>query len=151
MPGRRLVTANPRDHRCKTPHSQNRTSIGQTVTPRRGSMGAPRGAVAGGRFQRGQPVAVAAAGAIGAPVAGPPHVLATPKSPLAGVEWTINLGGFLLYLLVITSYRLPVGDIAILAALGGIFLQRGGIRFPPYLAWLTVFTGWVRLAPRGTQ
>ena len=114
-------------------------------------MGAPRGAVAGGRFQRGQPVAVAAAGAIGAPVAGPPHVLATPKSPLAGVEWTINLGGFLLYLLVITSYRLPVGDIAILAALGGIFLQRGGIRFPPYLAWLTVFTGWVLIASRGTQ
>ena len=67
----------------------------------------------------------------------------TPASPLAGVEWTFTLAGFLLYLLVITSYRLPVGDIAIAMALGGILLQSGRLRFPPYLAWLAVFSVWV--------
>ena len=90
-----------------------------------------------GRRSGRQPTAVAGAG----PGAGIP--LATPVSPLAGVEWTFTLAGFLLYLLVITSYRLPVGDIAVAMALGGILIQGGRVRFPPYLAWLTVFAVWV--------
>jgi probable O-glycosylation ligase (exosortase A-associated) len=67
------------------------------------------------------------------------------------VQWTFTLAGFLLYVLVITSYRLPVGDIAIAMALGGIFLQGGRVRFPPYLVWLTVFSGWVLLSSRNTE
>jgi probable O-glycosylation ligase (exosortase A-associated) len=69
--------------------------------------------------------------------AGPPTT-----SPLKGVQWTVTVAGFLLYLLVITSYRLPLGEVAIAAALGGLLLQRGGVRFPLCLAWLTAFALW---------
>ena len=65
------------------------------------------------------------------------------------MQWTVTLAGFLLYLLVITSYRLPIGDVAIAMALGGLLLQSGGISFPPYLRWLTVFGVWAAIA--GTQ
>lgn len=67
---------------------------------------------------------------------------ALPRSPLQGVEWSLTLVGFLLYLLVITSYRLPVGDVAILMALGGVVLQREKLRFPPYLGCLCAFGVW---------
>ena len=61
------------------------------------------------------------------------------------VRWTLTLFGFLLYLLVITSYRLPIGDVAIAIALAGIVLQDGAVRFPAYLGWLTAFVGWAAL------
>ena len=71
---------------------------------------------------------------------------ARPGSPTglsgSGVRWTLTLVGFLLYLLVITSYRLPLGDIAIAIALGGIVLQDTAVRFPAYLGWLTAFLIW---------
>lgn len=67
---------------------------------------------------------------------------AAPRSPLAGVQWTFTLAGFLLYLLVITSYRLPVGDIAIGLALVGVLLQPGGVRFPAALGWFVAFGVW---------
>lgn len=73
---------------------------------------------------------------------------------LLDVDWTITLGGFLLYLFVITSYRLPVGDIAVAVALLGVgiqFVQRSGthgrkLRFPPYLAWFVAFGVWALFA-----
>jgi probable O-glycosylation ligase (exosortase A-associated) len=74
----------------------------------------------------------------------------TPRSPLAGVNWTITLAGFLLYLLVITSYRLPLGEVAIVMALGGVLFQGGGIRFPRYLAWFVAFTVWSMLVTTQT-
>lgn len=70
----------------------------------------------------------------------------TPSSPFTGVEWNFTVAGFLLYLFVITSYRVPVGDVAIAMALGGILLKAGSVRFPPYLAWLTAFGAWVFIA-----
>ena len=63
-----------------------------------------------------------------------------------GVRWTVTLVGFLLYLLVITSYRLPVGDIAIAIALAGIVLQDSSVRFPAYLRWLAAFLIWSAVA-----
>lgn len=95
----------------------------------------------GGRFGGRTPVPAGVPLAVGS--VGASEVV--PRSPIAGVEWGLTLGGFLLYLLVITSYRLPVGDVAIVAALGGTFLLRGGVRFPPYLQWFIAFTVWVHL------
>jgi probable O-glycosylation ligase (exosortase A-associated) len=63
-------------------------------------------------------------------------------APNAGVKWGLTLFGLLLYLLVITSYRLPLGEVAIMMSLGGVAFQRGAIRFPPYLGWLIAFAGW---------
>jgi putative inorganic carbon (HCO3(-)) transporter len=69
-----------------------------------------------------------------------------PTSPLKGVQWTVTVAGFLLYLLVITSYRLPLGGLAIAVALYALVAQRGPVRFPPYLGWLTAFGIWAFLA-----
>jgi len=65
-----------------------------------------------------------------------------PDASGVGVKWNLTLFGFLLYLLVITSYRLPLGEAAIIMSLGGVAFQRGGIRFPPYLGWFVAFAGW---------
>jgi probable O-glycosylation ligase (exosortase A-associated) len=74
-----------------------------------------------------------------------------PVSPLRGVRWTATVAGFLLYLLVITSLRVPLGDVAIAVALGGLLLQRGGVRFPPYLGWLVAFGIWALIAAAQTD
>lgn len=71
---------------------------------------------------------------------------AIPRSPLQGVRMGLCLGGFLLYLLVITSYRLPVGDIAMAMALAGCFLDAGRRRTPLYLACFALFTVWAIFA-----
>lgn len=83
--------------------------------------------------------------------AGPMDRARIPTSPLKGVQWTLTIVGFLLYLLVITSYRLPLGEVAIGAALGGLFLQRGGVRFPLWLGWLTAFLLWAFVAASVTD
>ena len=62
--------------------------------------------------------------------------------PVPKVQWTLTLFGFLLYLLVITSYRLPLGEVAIGLSLAGLAFQKGGIRFPAYLGWFIAFAGW---------
>ena len=72
-------------------------------------------------------------------------------SPLKSVQWTVTVAGFLLYLLVITSYRLPLGDVAIGVALGGLVLQRAGVRFPPYLGCLMAFGIWALVAASQTD
>ena len=74
---------------------------------------------------------------------------APPLLPSAG-GWSLTLIGFLLYLLVITSYRLPLGEVAIVLALGGTLLQRGGIRFPGYLAMFVAFSVWAAVAATQT-
>jgi O-antigen ligase len=65
-----------------------------------------------------------------------------PLAPVARVKWTLTLFGFLLYLFVITSYRAPLGEVAIVMALVGIAFQPGGIRFPTYLGWFSAFVVW---------
>lgn len=61
---------------------------------------------------------------------------------LRGVEWTPTYIGFLLYMFVITTFRLPLATPAILLALGGLLFQRGRMRFPPMLVWLVAFVMW---------
>lgn len=66
------------------------------------------------------------------------------------MDWVFTLGGFLLYLVVMTSYRLPVGDVAIAIALGGVLIQSGSVRLPGYLAWLTAFVVWAFVTSTGS-
>lgn len=73
-----------------------------------------------------------------------------PASLLKDVRWTGTVAGFLLYLLVITSYRLPLGSFAIGVALFALAMQPGAIRFPPYLGWLTAFGIWAFVAAMQT-
>ena len=61
------------------------------------------------------------------------------------LEWTLGYAGFLAYMGVITTYALPLGDLAIGAALLGIFLQRQSLRVPRPLILFGVFLGWMAL------
>jgi probable O-glycosylation ligase (exosortase A-associated) len=70
---------------------------------------------------------------------------AAAESLFANVDWTLTLVGLLLYLFVITSYRLPIGDIAIGLALVGLLFQKGRVRVPAALGWFTVFGLWAAM------
>jgi len=103
------------------------------------------------RLQSGTRVAVRRAAAAGRTHATPVPRSILPVSPFKGVQWTVTLAGFLLYLLVITSLRLPLGGVAIAVALGGLLLQQGSLRFPLYLGWLTTFAIWALVAAMQTD
>lgn len=110
-------------------------------TPR-GNVAVNRGAAAWARGRR-----LPARSSVGPAVA----VSGTPTSPFRGVAWTPTLIGFLVYLLVMTSNRIPVGDVAVAMALVGVVLQGRDRRFPPYLVWLTVFSLWAWAASSWTE
>ena len=59
-----------------------------------------------------------------------------------GVEWTAVYIGFLIYIFVATTYRVPIGDVAVAFAVVGLLVQRNPMRFPPLLAWFGAFIIW---------
>ena len=63
-------------------------------------------------------------------------------NPLIGVRWTIPFVAFLAYILAITTYRLPIGSVAIIAGLGGLVFQSDARRFPWLLRWFSAFILW---------
>jgi O-antigen ligase len=69
------------------------------------------------------------------------HEPTPPTSPLRGVQWSPFYVAFLLYIFVITTYQLPIGNIAMAAALGGLLFQRQ-VRLPALLLWLGLFLVW---------
>jgi O-antigen ligase len=64
---------------------------------------------------------------------------------LAGVRWTISFVAFLAYIFAITTYRLPIGSLAIIAGLAGLAIQSEATRFPWLLAWFAAFILWCAL------
>lgn len=58
------------------------------------------------------------------------------------VGWTMSYVCLLLYVFAIVTYRLPIGSLAMVGALLGLFLQRGPIRFPPLIVSFGVFLLW---------
>jgi O-antigen ligase len=69
-----------------------------------------------------------------------------PANPLEGFKLNLALIGLSLYLLAMTSVRIPVGDIAIGLALVGVMTQPGGIKVPPVSRFLALFALWALLA-----
>ncbi|MDQ6887070.1 MAG: O-antigen ligase family protein [Gemmatimonadota bacterium] len=63
-------------------------------------------------------------------------------SPFRGVRWTIAYVSLLLYTFVIISYRLPIGDVVMAAALIGILVQRDNLVLPRFLVWMLLFVAW---------
>jgi O-antigen ligase len=60
----------------------------------------------------------------------------------ADVRWTVAYVAFLAYIVAITTYRVPVASVAVIAGLVGIGIQREPLRLPPLLGWLTAFIVW---------
>jgi putative inorganic carbon (HCO3(-)) transporter len=62
--------------------------------------------------------------------------------PWRGVKWTLTYIGFLGYIFAITTYRFPIGDVAIVCALVGLLTQKEPLRVPGLLKGLGLFILW---------
>jgi len=76
------------------------------------------------------------------PQATGPQDIAQARMPWTGVQWTLIYVGFLGYVLAVTTYRLPIGDISMVVALLGLLTQRDRFRVPGLLVGLGVFLTW---------
>lgn len=63
-------------------------------------------------------------------------------SLLAGVHWSPAYIAFLVYVFVITTYRVQIGTAAMSVALVLLPLERKPLRFPSPLLWMLAFLGW---------
>lgn len=98
------------------------------------SLPAPPGATAAGARSG------AAAPAVSTPRAGW-AIAAGYDWPWRGVTWSLTYVAFLVYIFVITTYRVPIGDVSMAVALFGLFfLPR--VRVPGVLIWMGAFLVW---------
>jgi probable O-glycosylation ligase (exosortase A-associated) len=61
------------------------------------------------------------------------------------IAWTICFIGFLLYVFVITTYRLQIGDVGVGIGLVGLLFQKGRFRFPKPLVLFSILLVWCAL------
>src|SRR4051812_18527002 len=70
------------------------------------------------------------------------HDVALARMPWTGVDFTLIFIGFLGYVLAITTYRLPIGNVSMAVALLGLLIQRDRFRMPGLLIGLGIFLIW---------
>ena len=87
------------------------------IIRRRSVGGASKPAVPAGQAERGAPL-------------------------LAGLEWSPSFVAFLVYVFVITTYRVPVGTAAMSVALLALPLEPRTLRLPPFVLCLAALLGW---------
>jgi O-antigen ligase len=63
-------------------------------------------------------------------------------SPFAGLHWSPAFIAFLVYVFVITTYRINVGTLAMSVALVTLPLERTSLRLPPLALMALAFLGW---------
>ncbi len=87
------------------------------------------------------------------------HPAQTRLRAVTGVGWTtgtvwrlikqaridLTFGGLLVYIGVIITLRLPLGEVAVLAGIGGLIFSRHRLVVPTYLWWLLAFIVWCAL------
>ena len=64
------------------------------------------------------------------------------RSAFAGLHWSPSFAAFLLYVFVITTYRLNLGTLAMSVALIALPLERTSLRLPPLALMALAFLGW---------
>jgi O-antigen ligase len=74
--------------------------------------------------------------------AGLPSISVASTWPWKGAWWTLTFAAFLVYIYVITTYRLPLGNAAMVTALVGIPFLGAALRFPAALWWMVAFLVW---------
>jgi O-antigen ligase len=78
-----------------------------------------------------------------APARTPDGAIAPREAPLmAGLEWSPAFAAFLLYVFVITTYRVSVATIAMSVALVTLPLEPRPLRFPPVALWAAALLAW---------
>jgi probable O-glycosylation ligase (exosortase A-associated) len=65
-----------------------------------------------------------------------------PASLFSDVPWSPAYLAFLVYVFVITTYRLSVGTVAMSVALLMLPMERRPLRLPPVAVWAIAFLGW---------
>jgi O-antigen ligase len=71
----------------------------------------------------------------------PPEALPN-RWPWRDVKWTLTYIGFLGYIFAITTYRFPIGDVAVVCALVGLLMQKEPLRVPGLLKGLGLLIVW---------
>ena len=67
----------------------------------------------------------------------------TPHASLfKGVQWSPSYVAFLVYIFVITTYRVQLGTASMVTALVLLPLERRHLRLPPPVIWAIAFLGW---------
>lgn len=66
----------------------------------------------------------------------------SPANPLVRVRWSLSFAALLVYLFVIVTYQVHIGDVAMGAALIGLLFEPRGIRVPALLVLLTATLIW---------
>jgi O-antigen ligase len=80
-----------------------------------------------------------------APKTVPASSAGLPVFKLGYVEWNAVFVGFLVYMFTIITYFINVGDIAMIAALGGLLLLGKPLRVPAYLILFAVYIAWASI------
>ena len=62
--------------------------------------------------------------------------------PWKGVEWSLTYVAFLVYIFVVTTYKLRIGDVAMAGALLGVLFVRQGVRVTAPLLWMGAWVVW---------
>lgn len=70
------------------------------------------------------------------------RLLSRPGSLLRAVEWSPAYVAFLVYVFVITTYRISLGTESMVVALVLLPLERRPLRLPPLTLWTLAFLGW---------
>jgi O-antigen ligase len=90
-------------------------------------------------------------GGVGAASVQRPATRIRKKQKRGGVQWSPAYVAFLVYVFVITTYRVQLGTASMIAALVLLPLERRALRFPPLLVWAVAFLGWTLLGWGGTD
>src|SRR5689334_21781300 len=61
---------------------------------------------------------------------------------LTDVRWSLPFAAFLAYIMAITTYRFPIGSLAIVIGLAGVGVQSEPRRWPAFLVWFAAFILW---------
>lgn len=63
------------------------------------------------------------------------------RARFAKTSWSLTFVAFLAYMFAITTYRLPIGDVAVVTALVGLAFEKR-LRFPALLGWFAILLAW---------
>lgn len=64
------------------------------------------------------------------------------RSLVSDVDWSISYVGFLVFIFIIVTYRVDIGDVAMAVALGGLIFEKREFRFPAPVAIFGLFLLW---------
>lgn len=64
------------------------------------------------------------------------------KRLFTDVDWSISYVAFLLYFVIVITYRFSGASFVIAIALGGLIFERGRRSYPYWLAWFSLFLLW---------